>query len=142
MIEDLLRRLDDLTPWVVRGGPGAILAWAATLRGALNRALELSREGHGPTSIRKPDDRIVIPAEQIWELWERLGMVDKRPRYIGDRLVTRGVAGLVAGAIGLGTVMQADIPHHVEAAGHVTLYTNLPTVTVTSSMNASTATST
>jgi hypothetical protein len=102
----------------------------------------ITTEGHGPTSISEPDDRTVIPAEQVWELWERLGMVDKRPRHIGDRFVTRSVVGLVAGAIGLGTVMQVDIPHHVETAGHVTLYTNLPTVTVTSSLSASTVTST
>ena len=85
MIEDLIKRLDHPSPWVVRGGPGAILAWVGSLRGALNRAFELSREGHGLTSIREPDDRTVIPVEQIWELWERLGMVHKQPTRIADR---------------------------------------------------------
>jgi hypothetical protein len=92
MIEELIKRLDDPSPWVVRGGPGAILAWTGTLRQALNHAFEISREGKAPTSITEPNDQTVIEAEQIWELWERLEMVDKRPR--AERYVAKGFTGL------------------------------------------------
>jgi hypothetical protein len=134
MIEDLIKRLDHPTPWVVRGGPGAILAWTRTLREALSHAFELSRNGEAPTSIREPDDRTVIPAEQIWELWEHLGMVDKRPRRIADRYVAKGVAVVVAGAIGFGTVMADDLPHNIEIGGNVTLYSDQPAVAISSSV--------
>jgi hypothetical protein len=143
MIEDLIKRLDDPTPWVVRGGPGAILAWAETLRQALNRAFELSREGKGLTSIREPNDQTVIPAEQIWELWEHLGMVDKQPRRPADGYVVKGFTVLVAGAIGFGTLnnWHPEI-RHLPHPNPVTLYPNLPTAGFTAGLNLSTSTST
>jgi hypothetical protein len=141
MIEELVKRLDDTTPWVVRGGPGAILAWAATLRQALNRALELSREGHGPTSIREPNDQTVIPAEQIWELWERLGMVDKQRRGIADRYVAKGFTVLVAGAVGATVLSKHPEIRHVQENGYVVLYPN-PPVAVLSTSAASTVSTT
>ena len=143
MIEDLLKRLDHPTPWLVRGGPAGIPAWAGTLREAINRAFELSRNGEAISSVREPDDQTVIPAEQIWELWEHLGMVDKQPRRIADRYVAKGFTVLVAGAIGASTLnnWHPEI-WHLPEHGTVTLSTNLPTATITSSASASTAMST
>jgi hypothetical protein len=74
MIEELIGHLDNPSLWVVRGGPMAVLATEDTLRKALMRAHVLSANGQAPTSIREmPDDR-TVPAEQIWELWKRIGL--------------------------------------------------------------------
>jgi hypothetical protein len=133
MIEELLKRLDHPTPWVVRGGPGAILAWAGTLREALNRAFELSREGGAPTSIREPNDQTAIQAEQIWELWEHLGMVDKRPTRIAERYVAKGFTVLVAGAVGATALSGHPEIWHLQEKGHVVLYPNLAVAALSTS---------
>ena len=80
-IDRLIGRLNNLSLWITRGGMG-ILGMDETLRGALKRSFELSANGKAPTSIREmPDDRTVIPAEQIWELWTRIGLIQTRASH-------------------------------------------------------------
>jgi hypothetical protein len=138
MIENLIKRLDHPTPWVVRGGPGAILAWAATLREALNRAFELSKKGEGPTSIREPNDQTIIPAEQILELWKRLGMVNKQPSRIAEKYVAKGFTVLLAGAVGATVLSKHPEVRHLHEQSHVVLYPNPPLAALSTSSTAST----
>ena len=77
MIEELMGRLDRPSLWIIRGGIIGVMGRPhETLRGALKQAFELSATGEAPTSIREmPDDQTVIPPEQVWELWKRIGLL-------------------------------------------------------------------
>lgn len=66
--------------WLIRGGPSGVLAKPCeTLRAALVTAYDLSMRGELPGPIvRMPNDSVRIPAEQIYHLWQRLGMPVRR----------------------------------------------------------------
>lgn len=72
--DQLLQMLDESSGlWLVRGGLTGVLISTTTLRAALHRAYEFSKEGQSPGPIvRMPDDNVSVPAEQIYRLWLRL----------------------------------------------------------------------
>jgi hypothetical protein len=60
--------------WAVRGGMG-VGRPSQTVRAALLQARQISAEGGSPNFIVKlPDDEVVVPADQIYRLWMRLGL--------------------------------------------------------------------
>ena len=74
---DLSRILDEPGHlWLVRGGQLSVLGGPCpTLRKALQQAYEHSSRGESPGPIiQMPDDAIVIPVEQIYRLWQGLGL--------------------------------------------------------------------
>lgn len=75
----LLQMLDEPGLWLVRGGRWGVLGRpAGTLLGALQQAYDVSMQGHSPGPIvRMPDDNVRVPADQIYRLWRRVGLVVK-----------------------------------------------------------------
>jgi hypothetical protein len=73
--DQLWQVLDEPGIWIVRGGSMGVLGRPTkSLHTALQQAHEFSMQGQSPGPIvRMPDDDIVVPAEQIWRLWRRLG---------------------------------------------------------------------
>jgi hypothetical protein len=71
--------LDQPSLWLIYGG--GVLAEEDTLRKAVYRAHELSNRGSSISEIvRTPGEAIVIPAEQIHRLWERLDLTGEHAR--------------------------------------------------------------
>jgi hypothetical protein len=62
--------------WVIRGGSfGVFGAPCTTLKEALIQAHQISSQGNSPGPIvQMPEDAIEVPAEQIYRLWQRLGL--------------------------------------------------------------------
>src|SRR5262249_60823486 len=69
----LLSHLDDPELWLVRGNSGSVLTRSVTLRHALRQARGLLAMGILPATVVKDStDRVVVPADQISRLWQRL----------------------------------------------------------------------
>lgn len=74
--DQLLQILDESGMWLVRGGRMGVLGVpTGTLRAALRQAHEFSKQGQSPGPIvRTPNDDVVIPADQIYRLWQSLNL--------------------------------------------------------------------
>jgi hypothetical protein len=77
--DHLLQMLDESGLWLVRGGPIGVLGRSTTtLRAALHQAYEFSMQRQSPGPIvRMPDDNVMVPADQIYRLWQSLGLADR-----------------------------------------------------------------
>jgi hypothetical protein len=75
--DELMESLDVRSLWLVRAG-GPVVATMDTLRGSLVKAREMSARGAPITSIvRIPDEKVMLHAEQIYRLWERLQLSEE-----------------------------------------------------------------
>jgi len=69
----LLSHLDDPDLWLVRSNSGILLTRSVTLRHALRQARGLLAMGVLPaTIVKEPNDQVVVSADQICRLWQRL----------------------------------------------------------------------
>jgi hypothetical protein len=74
--DQLTQMLDEKALWLVRGGNVGVLGPPfGTLREALHRAHDLWIRGNAPGPIvQGPDDNVIVPNEQIYRLWQSLGL--------------------------------------------------------------------
>ncbi len=69
----LLSPLDDPDLWLVRSNSGSVLTRSVTLRHALRQARGLLAMGILPaTVVKQSKDQVVVSADQISRLWQRL----------------------------------------------------------------------
>jgi hypothetical protein len=75
---ELLKILDVQGFWLVRGGRHQVLGpQCGSLRAALSQAHDFSMAGESPGPlVCMPDDQIRVPADQIWRLWQALGLAN------------------------------------------------------------------
>ncbi len=70
---ELLQIIDKESLWMVRAGMTSALC--KTLREALKQAYQMSAQGSSPSRIvQMPDDAVVIDADQIYRLWQSIGL--------------------------------------------------------------------
>jgi hypothetical protein len=76
--DQLFQIFDEPALWFVRGGSAGSLGDASwSLRSATKQAHDFSMKGERPGPlVRMPSDNVVVPTDQIYSLWKKLGWIE------------------------------------------------------------------